>query len=97
MLHVLFIVGFSLAAMLVATRVIFGHSGGGAQLEKRVPFVIAVVALTHVSILLRVAADFVAPSLRMHFLATAALLWLAGAIGWAWRAVPRVGFPDTED
>ncbi len=96
MLHVLFIGGFGLTAMLVATRVMFGHSGCGQQLKKRVPFIIALVALTHASIVLRLAADL-APSLRMHLLATSGVLWIAGALVWAWRTVPKALIPDAED
>lgn len=96
MLHVLFIGGFGLTAMLVATRVVFGHSGCGGQLERRALFLIFLVALTHAAILLRVAADF-APALRMHLLATAGLLWIVGALVWAWRAMPKVLVSDPEE
>jgi len=94
-LHVLFIGGFGLIILLVATRVMYGHSGRGGRLKQRTPFLIVMNVLVLLSLVLRLAADG-HPTLRLHLISGAALCWMAGAVVWGSRTIPRVFIPDTE-
>ncbi len=95
-LHLLFIGGFGFIVFLVATRVTFGHSGLGSRLKERAPFLIALTVLMLLSLVLRFAADFTGP-MRLHLLSGAALCWIAGALIWGSRTMPRISIPDSSD
>ncbi len=92
-LHVEFIGGFSVIVFTVATRVIFGHGGQAHLLNRRLPFLMVVVALLILSLLTRIGADFVGKS-RVEHLVLAAAIWLAAALIWGLRVLRHVTTPD---
>lgn len=92
-LHIEFIGGFSVIVFTVGTRVIFGHGGQAHLLNRRLPFLVAVVAMLILSLLTRIGADFVASS-RAEYLVLAAVLWLAAALLWGIRVLRHVATPD---
>lgn len=92
-LHIEFIGGFSVIVFTVGTRVIFGHGGQAHLLNRRLPFLIAVVALLILSLLTRIGADFVESS-RAEHLVLAAAIWLAAALVWGIRVLRHVATPD---
>jgi uncharacterized protein involved in response to NO len=94
-LHVIFIGGFSLITLTVATRVILGHSGNSHLFASSLPFLIAAALLLATAAALRAIGDFV-PATRNHWLNGASCAWMLGAAVWAWRVLPKVRIPDSE-
>jgi uncharacterized protein involved in response to NO len=94
-LHVLFIGGFTLITLTVATRVILGHSGFGKLFSMRLPFLFGAALLLVSAMVLRSGADFILPW-RGGAINAAAYCWVAGAALWAWRVLPKVRITDSE-
>lgn len=97
-LHLVFVGGFMLATLTVATRVMLGHSGHRERSRQRLPFMIVTATLLLIGLAARVGADFL-PSLtgRNHHLIWAALLCIVAIGVWSWRMLPRVFVPDSEE
>ncbi len=94
-LHLLFIGGFGLMTLTVATRVVLGHSGFDFLFTSRLPFLAATGLFFAAAALLRAGADFFAP-LRSDTLSIAAMVWMAGAALWGWKVLPKVRLADPE-
>jgi uncharacterized protein involved in response to NO len=94
-LHVLFIGGFSLITLTVATRVVLGHSGNSHLFTTPLPFLITAALLIVAAAVLRAIGDF-EPVTRNHWLNGASYAWMTGAAVWAWRVLPKVRIPDSE-
>jgi len=87
--------GFGLITLGVATRVVFGHSGERAQLERfHAPLTVAAVLML-LALLNRLSGDLVPSTMVSHYL-YAALCWLGGMLLWAVRVLPKVGRPDPD-
>ncbi|PZR72113.1 MAG: hypothetical protein DLM73_14080 [Chthoniobacterales bacterium] len=95
-LHIVFITGFNLMVFTVAIRVVFGHSGAAHLFQKRLPFFIATILLLFLAMLSRISADL-APSMRTPHLAAAAICWLAAALIWIIRVIPKVIVVEAEE
>lgn len=94
-LHILFITGFSLITLTVATRVILGHSGQSQRFKARLYPVLIMVACMVLALLTRISADWLPESLLNHY-AYAALTWAAGAVVWAIAFFPSLRLADDE-
>lgn len=94
-LHLTFIGGFSIILFTVSTRVIIGHAGQSHLFRKRLPFLIAALALLVVATIARVGADFIPPARNSH-LVYAALIWLLAATVWAWALVPKLSLSTSQ-
>lgn len=93
--HVELLSGFGLITLGVATRVVFGHSGERAQLERfHGPLTVA-GALLLLGLLNRLSGDLVPSTMATHYL-YGALCWLAGMLLWSVRVLPKVLKPDPE-
>jgi uncharacterized protein involved in response to NO len=95
-MHVVFIGGFSLITLTVATRVVLGHSGLGHLFQTRLPFLAATALLLLTGMALRFAADFL-PMSRPSLMNWAAYAWMLGAIIWGVRVLPKVRIADSEN
>ena len=95
MLHVELIGGFSLITFGVATRVVYGHSGARAKLERFHPWLTAAIVLMLLGLLSRVSGDFLPAIQRSHYLYGAGC-WMLGAIMWSICVLPKVLRPDPE-
>lgn len=93
LLHIVFITGFSLLTLTVATRVIFGHGGRSDQFKRPLWSIRALVALIVLAMATRVSADWM-PDIRITHYAYAALAWATAVIIWAIRVLPGVRHPD---
>jgi uncharacterized protein involved in response to NO len=80
-LHMLFIGGFSLLILAVATRVTLSHGGKDPALEQRSWPLRIGLTLGLIAMLARIGAPFATASYFEH-LAFAAILWMAGVICW---------------
>lgn len=95
-LHLVFIGGFTLISFSVATRVVLGHSNQSHFFATRLPFLIATAVLLVISAALRIIGDFTL-GVRGPVLNYASYLWMFAAAFWAWRLLPSVRVPDSED
>jgi len=87
--------GFAFITTGVATRVVFGHSGGREKLERFHPWLTAAAVLMILGLALRISGDFIPGIQTMHYLYGAAC-WMAGVVVWAACVLPRVLRPDPE-
>jgi len=88
-LHILFIGGFSLLILAIATRVTLSHGGHDLAQERRSWPLRVGVTLTLVAMLARLGAPFAANSYFAH-LAWAAILWMAGILWWSGYILRRI-------
>ena len=95
-LHIVFIAGFSFLVFTVATRVIFGHSGNLARVRSRMPFFVITTILLFVAMISRFTADL-SPKVRTVHLVAGAICWLAAALIWMARAIPKTRLVEAED
>ncbi len=94
--HVELVGGFGLITIGVATRVVFGHSGERAQLERfHAPLTIAAFLML-LGMVNRITGDLIPTTMTSHYL-YAALCWLAGLLLWSVRVLPKVLRPDPEE
>ncbi|MBE2205533.1 MAG: NnrS family protein [Chthoniobacterales bacterium] len=95
LLHVVFITGFSLLTFIVASRVVFGHSGQTEKFRASLWPILVLCALFFLAMLTRVSADWL-PKVQMNHYAYAAVAWATGVILWAICILPGVRKADAE-
>ncbi len=93
LLHLSLIGGFAVIAFVVATRVVYGHSGNLAQLKKPNRWLIVAVSLMLFASSTRASAD-IWPAIRVSHYIYGALVWIAAALLWSWHVLPKVLQPD---
>lgn len=93
--HLELLGGFGLITMAVATRVVFGHSGQRAKLERFHPTLTAAAGLMLIGMITRITGDLVPSTMASHYL-YGALCWAGGLILWAVCVLPGVLVPDNE-
>ena len=96
LLHLELVSGFALITLGVATRVLFGHSGGRDKLERFSPWVTATTLLLLLGLASRISGDFLPHIQTTHYLYGAGC-WILGCIVWGAFALPRVLRPDPEE
>ncbi|MGJ8655282.1 MAG: NnrS family protein [Akkermansiaceae bacterium] len=87
--HILYIGGFGLITMIVATRVIFGHSGQGDKFKRWLKPLVVCVALVLLAMATRVSADFI-PVMRVSHHVYAAVCWVVVSVIWGVAVLPSV-------
>jgi uncharacterized protein involved in response to NO len=92
-IHVVFITGFSLITLTVASRVVLGHSGQAALFDRPLKPIYAMLGLVLLAMATRVSADWL-PAIRLTHLAYAAVVWALGVAVWASFVLPGVGRGD---
>lgn len=95
-MHVTYIGGFGLLAFSVATHVTLGHSGHVEDQAGRPRAVAWFGALFAVAMLIR-SAGAVLSTKYFQVLGLAAVMWLAGAIVWAFYLLPKMWRPPLAD
>lgn len=82
--HVIFISGFGIIAVTVASRVTLGHSGHSNKFNKRQWVMLVVIWSIFIAMMSRVTAEFV-PKIRVSHLNYASLGWAIALLVWmAW-------------
>jgi uncharacterized protein involved in response to NO len=96
LLHLELVAGFALITTGVATRVVFGHSGGSAKLERFRPELTTAAVLMLLGLATRMSGDFSTAIQATHYF-YGAVGWLLGAVLWAASVLSRVLRPDREE
>jgi uncharacterized protein involved in response to NO len=94
-LHIIFITGFNLIVFTVATRVVLGHAGHLDRLRTRLWFFIIMSALLFLAMVSRVTADLSPKARTVHLLA-AAICWIAGALLWFAKVIPKIRIVEAD-
>lgn len=84
--HLLFIGGFGLLCLIVASRVLFGHSGALASFSGKSRTARWIVALVVIAAFTRASAEFMPRILVSHHVYAAALWALAALLWLLWHA-----------
>ena len=87
-LHVIFIGGVSVAIFAVATRVVLGHSGNLALVNRRFGWFLVAFALIILAMISRLVADFL-PTRNEHLL-WGAVCWLVAVAIWGVVVLPYI-------
>ncbi len=93
--HIELIGGFAMITFGVATRVVFGHSGNRAKLERFNVWLTISGVLMSLGWLSRISGDLVPSTMVSHYNYGAAC-WIAGLLIWAACVLPKVLTPDNE-
>lgn len=95
LLHVCFVGGLGIVTIIVATRVVFGHSGNAAMLAGPNRWLWWAFGLIALGMMSRVSGDFTPTAMISHY-NFGALFWTIGLGIWAWKVLPKVSIPDDE-
>jgi len=93
LLHLTLIGGFAVITFVVATRVLFGHSGNLALLKDKNRWLLLSLGLMLFGMATRISGDFWPRIMASHYI-YGALLWIFGALVWAAHSLPKVLFAD---
>jgi uncharacterized protein involved in response to NO len=96
LLHLTLMGGFGIVTLVVATRVVFGHSGNVALLGTTHRWLTVVVVLILGGMATRISGDLWPAIMASHY-NYGALLWSAGVLLWSFKVLPKVLIPDAEE
>ncbi len=96
LLHLTLVGGFAVITFVVATRVVFGHSGNIALIKGRNRWLLIAVGLMLFGMATRISGDFWPNVMQSHYI-YGAILWIVGVLLWSVYALPKVLFADKED
>lgn len=96
LLHLTLVGGFAVITFVVATRVVFGHSGNLALLKGRNRWLLVAIGLMLAGMTTRISGDFW-PTILMSHYTYGALLWVAGVLLWSIYVLPKVFVVEPED
>jgi hypothetical protein len=89
--HIVFLGGFGLLILGIATRVVVTHGAHPVE-QERIVLRRGVVILVALALLARVGAEFAPASMNLHF-ALSALLWISAWVWWGTGAIRRIVKP----
>jgi hypothetical protein len=95
LLHLTLIGGFAIITFVVATRVVFGHSGNLGLLQRRNRWFRISIGLMLFAMTTRVSGDFWPKIMASHY-TYGALIWIAGVLLWAANVLPKVLVAEKE-
>jgi uncharacterized protein involved in response to NO len=93
LLHVLLVGGLGVVTMIVATRVVLGHSGNASMLSARNRWFWWATGLILLGMATRISGDFL-PHIMISHYNYGVLCWAIGIGLWAWKVLPKVLIPD---
>jgi hypothetical protein len=96
LLHLTLAGGFGIITLVVAMRVIYGHSGNLSRLKGRQRWLTIVLGLMLLGVATRISGDFWPRVLASHY-SYGAVLWGAGLVLWAVYVLPLVTKPDPDE
>lgn len=95
LLHVTFVGGFALITFVVATRVLFGHSGNIALLKKRNRWFLISMGLMLFAMTTRISGDFWPKIMASHYI-YGAVVWIGAVLIWAFYTLPKALVAESE-
>lgn len=95
LLHLTLVGGFAVITFVVATRVVYGHSGNLSLLKRRNRWLLLAIGLMLFGMATRISGDFWPRILPSHY-SYGAVLWIAGVLLWAIYVLPKVLIAEEE-
>lgn len=95
LLHLTLVGGFAVITLVVATRVVYGHSGNAGLLARRNRWLWVSVGIILLAMATRISGDFWPQVMASHY-SYGALGWMAGLLLWAVYVIPKVLRPDED-
>jgi len=95
LLHLTLVGGFAAVVFVVATRVVYGHSGNQDLLQKRNRWLTIAMSVMFLAMATRISGDFWPKIMITHYV-YGALVWIIGAGVWAVYVLPKVLEMDHE-
>ena len=95
LLHLTLVGGFAVITFVVATRVVFGHSGNLQKLKTGNKWLLVAVSLMLFGMATRISGDFWPKIMASHY-NYGAIFWAAGVLLWAFKVLPKVLLVDKE-
>ena len=95
LLHLTLVGGFAVITLVVATRVVFGHSGNLQRLKTGNWWLVVAVGMMLFGMATRISGDFWPKIMASHY-NYGALLWGAGVFLWAVKVLPKVRWVEKE-
>jgi len=89
LLHLTLVGGFAVVTFVVATRVVFGHSGNLEKLKQRNSWFVVALSLMLFAMATRVSGDLWPKIMVSHYI-YGALFWAIGVLLWSWRVLPKL-------
>jgi uncharacterized protein involved in response to NO len=89
LLHLTLVGGFAVITFMVATRVVFGHSGNLEKLRQRNGWLLIAVGVMLLGMATRISGDLWPRLLVSHY-SYGALVWILGVLLWAFKVLPKV-------
>ncbi len=89
LLHLTLVGGFAVITFVVATRVVFGHSGNIAKLKQSNWWLLISVALMLFAMATRISGDFVPKIMATHY-SYGAVVWVVAVLIWSFKVLPKV-------
>jgi uncharacterized protein involved in response to NO len=96
LLHLTLAGGFAMLTFVVATRVIFGHSGNIGLLGRPNRWLLIAVGLMILGMATRISGDFF-PQVRVSHYNYGAGAWICGALLWSAFVLPKIRIRDPDD
>lgn len=96
LLHLTLVGGFAVVTFVVATRVIFGHSGNLALMSQPSRWLWVALGTMWFAMITRISGDFM-PKIRISHYAYGAAVWIIGVMIWAWKVLGKVVVRDAEN
>ncbi len=89
LLHLTLVGGFAVVTFVVATRVVFGHSGNIELLKGRNRWLLVAIGMMLFGMATRMSGDFWPKLMQSHYI-YGAILWIAGVLLWSVYVLPKV-------
>jgi hypothetical protein len=96
LLHLTLIGGFAVITFVVATRVVFGHSGNIQLLKGRNRWMLISVGLMLFAMATRVSGDFWPAIMASHYI-YGAIVWIGSVLIWAIYVLPKVLLVEADE
>jgi uncharacterized protein involved in response to NO len=96
LLHLTLVGGFAVITLVVATRVVYGHSGNAERLAKPNRWLWVSVGVIFLAMTTRISGDFWPKVMASHY-SYGAVGWIIGLLVWSAYVLPKVLRPDPED
>lgn len=93
LLHLTLVGGFAVVTFVVATRVVFGHSGNITLLKDRNRWLLVAIGMMLFGMATRMSGDFWPMLMQSHYI-YGAIFWIAGALLWSVYVLPKVLIAD---
>ena len=96
LLHLTLVGGFAVITLVVATRVVYGHSGNAPMLARPNRWMWLTVGVILLAMTTRISGDYWPKVMASHY-SYGAAGWMLGLLVWAAYVLPKVLRPDPED